>query len=97
MVRISSQLNISNREIEDGSYLRFKNIALGYELPKNLTQKLHIASAKLTASLIDWFTITRYSGYDPEVSTVGGHMTQGIDFSSYPNAKSILFGLNINF
>lgn len=97
MVRISSQLNISDRHIEDGSYLRFKNIALGYELPGSLTQKLHISSAKLTASLIDWFTITSYEGYDPEVSTSGGHANQGIEFSSYPNSKSVLFGLSINF
>lgn len=97
MVRISSQLNISDRHIEDGSYLRFKNIALGYNLPKSITQKLRISDAKLTVSLIDWFTITNYEGYDPEVSTMGGHASQGIEFSSYPNSKSFLVGLNINF
>ncbi|MCG8514764.1 MAG: hypothetical protein MI740_11525, partial [Halanaerobiales bacterium] len=98
MVRISSQLNVSNRHIEDGSYLRFKNISLGYDLPKSFCNRLNISSAKITASLIDWFTITNYSGFDPEVSTFGGgHLRQGLDFSSYPNSKSVLFGLNINF
>jgi len=97
MVRISSQLNISDRHIEDGSYLRFKNISLGYELPASFTRKIKISSAKITASLIDWFTITDYSGYDPEVSTYGGHASQGIEFSSYPNSKSLLLGLIINF
>lgn len=97
MVRISSQLNVSDRHIEDGSYLRFKNIAFGYEFSKKLTTKFQIESAKLTASLIDWFTITNYEGYDPEVSTVGGHSSQGIEFSSYPNSKSFHIGLSINF
>jgi TonB-linked SusC/RagA family outer membrane protein len=97
MVRISSQLNISDRHVEDGSYLRFKNISLGYELPQKFTNIFKIDSAKLTFSLIDWFTITNYSGYDPEVSTYGGHASQGIEFSSYPNSKSALMSLNINF
>lgn len=97
MVRISSQLNISDRHVENGSYMRFKNISLGYELPGKVTDAFNIASAKLTFSLIDWFTITNYSGYDPEVSTYGGHTNQGIEFRSYPNSKSALVSLNINF
>lgn len=97
MVRISSQLNISDYHVEDGSYLRFKNISLGYDLPQSLIERLRVSSARISASLVDWITITDYSGYDPEVSTYGGHGRQGIEFSSYPNNKSILMSLNINF
>ncbi len=96
-VRINSNLNISNRHAQDGSYVRFRNISLGYHLPSSLLSKVKISGATISISAIDFFTITNYEGYDPEVSTYGGHANQGIEFSSYPASKSLVATLRINF
>lgn len=98
-VRINSDLNISNRHAEPGSYLRVRNISLGYDLPSSLLRKLNISSATITGTAIDWFTFTRYGGYDPEVANLGtrGHYDQGLDFSGYPSYKSLMVSLMINF
>lgn len=96
-VRINSSLNISNRHAEDGSYLRLRNISLGYRIPKKVLHRTGIADAALSASLVNWVTFTKYSGYDPEVSTYGGHINQGTEFSSYPASKSLVVNLRINF
>jgi TonB-linked SusC/RagA family outer membrane protein len=96
-VRINSNLNISNRHAQNGSYLRVRNISFAYHLSNALLSRIKVNGATLTASAIDWFTITKYEGYDPEVSTYGGHANQGIEFSSYPSSKSLLLSLRINF
>ncbi len=95
----------SSRFIEDGSYLRLKNIALGYSLPSNLLQNAGISSARLTLSAQNLLTLTDYSGLDPEVSYFGSggessgddNVIQGHDFGNYPNLRSITFGLNLKF
>lgn len=98
-VRINSDLNISSRHAEPGSYMRIRNISLGYSVPSSLLSHINLSSATITASAIDWFTFTRYGGYDPEVSTsgTGGHIDQGLDFSAYPSYKSLMVSLQINF
>lgn len=88
------RLPLSNRFIEEGSYLRCKNISLGYTLP---TIK-GVASARLYVSANNLFTITTYSGFDPEVNTYGGSNTVlGVDNLVYPLAKSYLAGLQVSF
>ncbi|GHT53682.1 SusC/RagA family TonB-linked outer membrane protein [Bacteroidia bacterium] len=79
--------------LEDGSYLRLKNVTIGYTFPKNVLQQAGMGSVslRLYASAENVFTITKYSGFDPEI---GGH---GIDGGVYPIARAFNFGLNINF
>lgn len=89
---------ISTRQIEDGSYLRLKNIQLAYNLPAALTRSLKIQSLRVYASAQNFLTFTNYSGYDPEVNRFGqDSRSQGFDYASYPAAKTVLFGLNVGF
>ncbi|MFK7972783.1 MAG: SusC/RagA family TonB-linked outer membrane protein [Bacteroidia bacterium] len=95
----------SSRFVEDGSYLRLKNIALGYNLPMGLMKKLGFRSARLSVSAQNLLTFTSYSGLDPEVSYFGSggesrgadNVIQGHDFGNYPNLRSVTFGLNLKF
>ncbi len=89
---------ISTRQIEDGSYLRLKNIQLAYSLPQSLLRTMKIQSLRVYASAQNYLTFTNYSGYDPEVNRFGqDSRSQGFDYASYPAAKTILFGLNVGF
>lgn len=86
----------SSRWLEDGSYLRFKNISLGYKLPESLVSRLEISSARLYLSGNNLITLTKYSGFDPEASS-GVDTRLGVDLASYPSQKSIIIGLDIKF
>jgi len=89
---------ISDRYIEDGSYLRLKNITLGYTFPKKITNKLHMESFRVYANIQNLWTITNYSGYDPEVgvSTTSANV-YGLDNGRYPSPTTYQFGLNVTF
>jgi TonB-linked SusC/RagA family outer membrane protein len=82
---------VSDRFVEDGSYLRVKNITLGYNFPKQWLQKLTIENARLYVACENLATITGYSGFDPEVGI------NGIDQSRYPISRTFSIGLNFNF
>ncbi|WP_211372107.1 SusC/RagA family TonB-linked outer membrane protein [Flagellimonas olearia] len=82
--------------IEDGSYLRLKNIQIGYSLPENILEGLNINSARLFIGAQNLFTITGYSGYDPEVSS-DAQFNRGIDFRGYPNTRTLTLGFNASF
>lgn len=82
---------VSNRFIEDGSYLKIKNITFGYNLPKEILQKVKISSAKIYASCQNLVTFTRYTGFDPEVPS------SGIDFNVYPVTRTLSAGINVTF
>jgi len=81
--------------IEDGSYIRLKNIRLAYELPKNIVKKIGVESLSVSAMMQNFFTWSNYSGFDPELPSSG--FAVGYDNNSYPKAKDILFGVNVNF
>lgn len=83
--------------LEDGSFLRLSTITLGYSLPKKMLQKAHINNARVYCTLNNIYTFTNYSGYDPEVAATSSALTQGIDNSAYPRAKSYVIGLNLTF
>ncbi len=88
-------LRFSNRFIEDGSYLRLKNVELAYNLPvQNITW---LEKVRLYVSLQNILTITNYSGWDPDVNSQGGGIGQGIDHNPYPVAKSYTLGINVTF
>lgn len=83
--------------VEDASYLRLSTITLGYTLPNELTRKAKIENLRIYVTLNNLYTFTKYSGYDPEVSTSGDALTQGIDSSSFPRTRGCVIGLNLNF
>ena len=88
---------VSSFYVEDGSYLRCKQLQIGYTLPKKWTKKI---SLRLSFSAQNPFTITGYSGMDPEAAALGteGKVTEsGIDWAGYPNPRTYLFGINLNF
>lgn len=89
----------SSRWVENGSYLRLKNITLGYALPESIARKIGASRLTVNVSAINLITITKYTGYDPEVSSfnAGGAGGLGIDLSNYPSAKSLMVGLNLTF
>ena len=95
----SSPLGIvSERYVEDASFLRLKLITLGYTLPKSTSKKLGAKSVKFYVSAENLITWTKYSGYDPEVSSYEqNNLYPGIDFGSYPNSKTFISGLNVTF
>ena len=88
----------SDRYIEDGSYLRLKSMALGYTFDQKLIQKIGLTNLRLTLTASNLFTITGYSGYDPEVglSTQSANV-YGLDFGRYPSPTTVTFGLNLSF
>lgn len=85
---------LSTRYIEDASFLRLKTISLGYNFRKDFIKGLN--SARVYVSAQNLYTWTNYSGPDPEVSTKGFGLSPGLDFSAYPIAQTIVFGLNIS-
>jgi hypothetical protein len=87
----------SSRVVEDGSYLRLKTISLGYNFPARIFQKAQFKSLRIYASAQNIATWTNYSGPDPEVSVRNSTLTPGFDFSAYPRASTLIFGLNLSF
>lgn len=87
----------SNYMIEDGSYLRISNITLGYTLPKKLTKRCGLSNVRVYATAQNPFTFTRYTGYNPEVSSSSNPLTPGIDYGGYPVTKSYVGGVSVTF
>ena len=88
----------SDRYIEDGSYIRLKNISLGYTFPKNFVKKLSLESLRLSVNIQNLLTITGYDGYDPEVGTsTQSSFVSGLDNGRYPSPTTYSFGLNVTF
>ena len=86
--------------IEDASYLRLSTLTIGYTLPRSITQKVSIQNLRIYATGGNLLCLTRYSGLDPEVDSVtssGNFPTPGVDFSSYPRARTFTLGLSVTF
>ena len=86
----------SSAMVYDGSYFKIKQIQLGYSLPKTLLKKVAISNLRLYVSLDDFFTITKYPGFDPEVST-NDVVGMGIDKGGYPTSRKVVMGFNLEF
>ena len=101
----NSNREISSRFVEDGSYIRLKNIAIGYNLPTEVIEKFGIDNLRLTISAQNLLTFTNYSGLDPEVNYFGSsgdnntssNTVRGFDFGNYPTIKSVNFSVNVKF
>jgi TonB-dependent starch-binding outer membrane protein SusC len=91
---------VSDRWIEDGSYLRLKNVIFGYTLPasslRNITHGA-VSSFRVYISSQNLLTFTSYKGWDPEIGTKNTTLTNGIDYGQYPSARSFQFGLQVGF
>ena len=87
----------SSRIIEDGSYLRLKTVAIGYNVPFDKLKRVGIRTLRIYASGQNLITWTRYSGYDPEVSNYQTALTPGADYSPYPRARTLTIGANVTF
>ena len=89
-------LAISDRYVEDGSYLRLNNVTLGYDLPINENNTIKGANIYVTGQNL--LTLTNYSGYDPEITSfMWTGLISGVDWNGPPNSRNILIGLNLNF
>ncbi|SHG14503.1 TonB-linked outer membrane protein, SusC/RagA family [Flavobacterium fluvii] len=94
---VGSAGGYSSYIVEDGSYLRFKTLALGYNVDQKLVTKWHLKSMRFFVSGQNLYTWTKYTGPDPEVNTNSTALTPGFDYSPYPRARTIAFGTNITF
>lgn len=83
--------------VEDGSFLRINNITLGYTFSKALLKKAYIQNLRIYATANNLYTFTKYTGFDPEVSTRGNGLTPGVDWGAYPKSRSFVFGVNVTF
>ena len=98
---LSRSQRVSTRWIYDGSYARLKNISLGYTFPTTISEKISVSRIKLYVSAQNLLTFTKYPGFDPEVNysssgSTNSNRNLGLDYASYPNAKSYTVGLNIS-
>ena len=99
--RLTTDLNrntiFSDYYVEKGSFLRFKNIQLGYTLPKRMLSKLKIQSTRIYIAANNLLTLTNYQGFDPDLGSFGGALAAGIDYGFYPQARTFMTGLAIKF
>lgn len=102
---VSGNSRVSDAFVEDGSYLRLKNIEVGYTLPANILKKASISKLRIFASVQNLFTITGYSGMDPEIGqsmssstgVAGGVTASGVDVGIYPYSRFFTMGFNLEF
>lgn len=92
---------VASRFVEDGSYIRLKNVNLGYKIPQSVLSKFKINSLRAFISATNLFTITKYTGFDPEIGSAlpssngTNSLTTGIDWGHYPNPRIFTFGFNV--
>jgi len=97
-VSLGNDAGRQQRYVEDGSYVRLKNVTLGYTLPATVTERLGIRKFRAYVSGTNLITLTKYTGYDPEVSAYNRNDAMiGVDLSNYPTSKTFTFGLDVTF
>ena len=94
----NTNLLISTRYLEDGSYLRIQNLTLGYTLPQNILDKLKMSRLRIYGSAQNLYTFTKYTGYDPEIGAFNqSPLLAGIDNGRYPSPRTFSIGVNVEF
>ena len=94
----TARMILSDWAVEDGSFLRLNMLTLGYTLPKTLLHKVKMDNLRFYVTGYNLFLWTRYSGYDPENSTMRRtNLTPGVDYSAYPKSRQFVFGVNVSF
>ena len=89
--------DVYSRFVEDGSFLRLKNITLGYTLPQKWTSKFYVSKLRVYATGQNLFCWNNYSGYDPEVNSLNDPMRPGLDWGAYPKSRVFTFGIDLQF
>lgn len=89
--------DVYSRFVEDGSFLRLKNLTLGYTLPKKWTNKFHASRLRVYVTGQNLFCLNNYSGYDPEVNSLNNPMMPGLDWGAYPKSRVFTVGLDLQF
>ena len=87
----------SSAAVFSGAYFKFKQIQLGYTLPKAISSVAGISNLRVFCSLDDFFTITKYPGADPETASMNSGASRGFDNGTYPTSKKLVFGVNVTF
>ncbi len=87
----------SDYYVEDGSFLRLRNVQLGYTLPESLMDKIKVASIRVYVSANNLLTLTNYRGFDPDIGSSGGTLSAGVDYGFYPQARTFMGGINVKF
>jgi len=82
---------------KDGSFFKIKQIQLGYSVSASLLRNIQISNLRMYISLDDFFTFTKYTGFDPEACSAGTGSSQGVDKGTYPVSKKFVAGINITF
>lgn len=99
--RLTTEANrngeFSDYYVEDGSFLRLRNLQIGYTLPEKVLQRIKTKSVRVYASVNNLFTLTGYRGYDPEIGSSGGPLAAGVDYGFYPQARTFMMGFNFKF
>jgi hypothetical protein len=88
--------NVDTRWVEDGSFVRGRNLLVGYNFPVSVTKRLSLTRLRAYVSAQNFFLITKFSGNDPEVTTYGNAFAQGQTFFDYPKPTQYTFGLNVS-
>ncbi len=96
---VSAGYNTNNdtHRVQDGSFVRGRNLLLSYKFPSDLAERMHLNRLRVFASVQNFFLKTRYEGYDPEVSTSGSAFDQGVALYDYPKPRVFMVGLNVGF
>jgi hypothetical protein len=100
--KASNKSNFSNNTqsvsyyVEDGSFFRLKNLQIGYNLPSSAISKIGLSNARVYLQGVNLFTITKYTGLDPDVNN-GDDRSSGVDQGNYPLVKTFTFGINLGF
>ncbi|MDB4061149.1 TonB-dependent receptor [Vicingaceae bacterium] len=99
--RLTTEANrngeFSDYYVENGAFMRIKNMQIGYTLPKELIKKLKSKSIRIYVSVNNLLTVTQYRGFDPEIGSVGGALAAGVDYGFYPQARTVMGGFNFKF
>ncbi|MBK0369374.1 SusC/RagA family TonB-linked outer membrane protein [Flavobacterium agrisoli] len=94
----TSNYRFSDKFVEDGSFVRVRNISVGYNLPKSFVEKFHLAGVKVYSNMQNVLTFSKYTGFDPEIGSLNQDaLLTGIDNGRYPTPLIYTFGLNVNF
>lgn len=93
----ASTLGVDNFTVQSGSFVRIRNIGLSYQFPRAWLARLHLQRLALSVNAENYFLFTKYTGYDPEITSFDGALNQGVDVYGYPKPKTLAFNLSVTF